>query len=276
MPGPDPADLASHDIASHDIASHDIASHDIATQGYLVRRGALDPGPLAAEIDAALADGLPGSFSADVGDGISGRYLPLMNERTPISLGLLDRFAVTATSLLGRPVLPLRAKCVLYFGEAGWHRDSELDVPSLGFAAYLEPLDETNGALRVRPGSHRTHAGDDFDDDHRDGIALHTQPGDVIVFDEHLWHSSRHGRDRRQWRVDYVIDPVTAREEDAVRAYYAGTYAPDWVGGYDVDRFPTYGPHWLASGRPSVERLRDLGVYDLAAAEEAFARSRRA
>jgi hypothetical protein len=247
----------------------------IDTDGYVVLRGAFDPAPLSAEVDRALADGLPGAFAADVAGGISGRYLPLMNERTPVSLELLDRFGAVAADLLGRAVLPVRAKCVVYFGDAGWHHDSDLDMASLAFAAYLEPLDAGNGALRVRPGSHRRPEAADVIDHGSEGVALPTEPGDVIVFDERLWHASFGGTDRRQWRVDFVVEPRTASEEAAVRAYFAGTYAPDWDGGYDVDRYPTYGPHWLASGRPAVERLRELGVYDLAAAEEAFARSRR-
>jgi hypothetical protein len=195
-----------------------------------------------------------------------------MNERAPVSLELLDRFAAIAADLLGRAVLPVRAKCVVYFGDAGWHHDSDLDVASLAFAAYLEPLDPATGALRVRPGSHLRPDATDGDGD---GVAIPTAPGDVIVFDERLWHASFGGTDRRQWRVDFVVDPMTPHEEAAVRGYFAGTYVADWDGGYDVDRYPTYGPHWLASGRPAVDRLRALGVYELAAAEEAFARSRR-
>jgi hypothetical protein len=240
--------------------------------GYLVLRRSFDAARLSAEVDAALADGLPGAFRSEAGGGISGRYLPLMNERTPESLRLLDRFAAVAAALLARPMLPVRAKCVLYFGDAGWHRDSDTDLASVGFAAYLEPLDAASGALRVRPGSHR-HT------DEAPGIggelALPTEPGDVIVFDEHLWHASSGGRDRRQWRVDFVADPTTDREVETTRDYFRAIYAPDWDGGYDVDRYPTYGPHWQSSGRAAVERLRALGVYELAAAEEAFARGRR-
>jgi hypothetical protein len=96
-----------------------------------------------------------------------------------------------------------------------------------------------------------------------------------VAFDEHLLHSSSGGRDRRQWRVDFVREPDTPEAEDRVRAWYAGQHPAGWDGGYDVDRFPSYGPHWQASGRPWVERLRALGVYEAAEKEEAFARGRR-
>jgi hypothetical protein len=102
----------------------------------------------------------------------------------------------------------------------------------------------------------------------------------VIVMDEHLWHASLGGRVRRQWRVDYFADPAAdPASEAAVReakAYLADTYPPDWDGGYDSDRYPTYGPYWLASGRPAVARLRQLGAVDLSHAEEAGARAARA
>jgi hypothetical protein len=52
-------------------------------------------------------------------------------------------------------------------------------------------------------------------------------------------------------------------------------YLPDWDGGYDVDSYPTYGTHWISSGRPSIDRLGQLGAYEASAAEEAFARGRR-
>lgn len=60
-----------------------------------------------------------------------------------------------------------------------------------------------------------------------------------------------------------------------MQAYYAGVNLPDWDGGYDVDAYPSYGSHWMGSGRPWIDRLGQLGAYGASAAEEAFARSRR-
>jgi hypothetical protein len=248
------------------------------TQGYLVLRAAFDPGPLSREVDRALEESQRGTFTAPVEGGvIGGRYVPMTCEHTPVSLRLLDQLAVVAAGLLEALVLPTRAKSVRYTASSPWHRDATGDIASVGFAAYLEPLRAENGALRVVPRSHRgeglalaagTLAADS-------GTTIDTDPGDVIVFDEHLLHSSSGGRDRRQWRVDFVADPLDPEAEARVRAWYANQHPPDWNGGYDVDRFPSYGAHWQASGRPWVERLRALGVYDAAAREEAFARSQR-
>jgi hypothetical protein len=150
----------------------------------------------------------------------------------------------------------------LYFGEAGWHRDSGVRRRLHRFRAYLEALDADTGAAR-RPA--RTGAADRAPPASRCGATR-----DVIVFDEHLCARASVA-DRRQWRVDYVADPSTAEEH--ATAYFAGMYRPDWDGGYDVDRYPTA---TLAVVRAAVGRaVAALGAYDLAAAEEAYARLRR-
>lgn len=254
------------------------------TFGFVVLRQALDPRPLAAEVDRALADGCRGEFAGAVAQ-VSGRYLPMMCEHTPVSLALLDRFMAPAAQLLGRPALPLRAKGVQYFAGASWHRDSEHPIASVGFAAYLEPLRADTGALRVLPGSHHPDLGaavqrllaarPELAVDELPGVALATEPGDVIAFAEPLFHASLGGRDRRQWRVDYFEDPADAATEAHVRAWYAETFPPDWDGGHDVDRYPTYGPAWMTSGRPCIARLTALGVIDAARTQEAHARARR-
>jgi hypothetical protein len=39
---------------------------------------------------------------------------------------------------------------------------------------------------------------------------IETEPGDLIVIDEHLFHASSGGAVRRQWRVDYLPVPAGA------------------------------------------------------------------
>jgi hypothetical protein len=201
----------------------------------------------------------------------------MMSERTPVSLSLLDHFAGVAALLLGGPVLPVRAKGVRYFGSTNWHNDSDHPIASVGCACYLEALDADNGALRVLPASHRggfgapAPAGRELSA-RLPGLPIETEPGDAIFFDEHLYHASSGGTNRRQWRVDYVLDPVDAAQEAAARNYFASIFVPGWDGGYDADLFPTYGAHWRASGRPWLARLEHLGAHDAADAEESAAR----
>ena len=75
--------------------------------------------------------------------------------------------------------------------------------------------------------------------------------------------------------MDYVSDPADAGAETNTIEYFARIFPPDWDGGYDIDRYPSYGPDWRASGRPAVERLEALGVHELAARQEAFGRTKR-
>ena len=228
--------------------------------GWALLHNAFASQPLSEELDHALRDGYRHVFTANAGEAeITGQYVPMMCERTPVSLSLIEQFAEVAAALLGTAVLPVRAKGVLYPGMSAWHTDSMHDVASVGFAAYLEPLDGSSGALRVLPGSHRADFGnavaasvarrgsvpaDQVDTWVRSlpGYVLATEPGDVIAFDEHLFHASTGGRNRRQWRVDYVAALSDPGAEQRLRDYFSSQYLPDWDGGYDVDMFPSYGP----------------------------------
>lgn len=235
-------------------------------RGFLVRRGAFEPAPLIAEVQRGFEDAFRKSAKSkhqnEFVAGQSGRYFPLMSALCPVSISLLEIFASSAELLLGRKILPVRTKAVLYTGSTGWHVDSARAIPSVGFACYLEPLREETGALCVRPRDGSPHE------------VLKTDPGDVIVFDEHLEHSSRGGRDRRQWRVDFVARP-TSEEEGEARAYFRDIYQPNWDGGYDVDLYPSYGEYWRSRARAEWnEGLERLGAYALAAAEEDHSRSK--
>ncbi len=249
------------------------------TFGFAVLRQFFDPRPLAAEIDRVMHDGLVSRVSKT--EEIHFQYVPMMIAQTPASLSLLDRIEAVAADLLGGSVLPTRAKGVRYSGNTPWHTDSTSPLASAGFLAYLEPLGGEDGALRVLPGSHHPEFRDALRKFGVDGTAgptipahvVTTEPGDLIVLDEHLFHASFGGRTRRQWRVDFVKAPESAEAEDLTKSYFAALYPPDWDGGYDVDRYPSYGPDWRGSSRAAVAQLDALGVYQLAAAQESFTRS---
>ena len=252
----------------------------LRTLGFLVLRRFFDPRSLSVEMDRVLEDAFSSSAAVSRYDGIHFQYVPMMTANTPESLSLLDRTAIVAEQLLGCPVIPTRAKAIRYFGSTPWHVDSVQPVASLGFMTYLEELDAENGALRVLPGSHLPERGNLLRAMGSTGRSstdlpseiLSTQPGDMIVFDEHLFHSSHGGVARRQWRIDFLRDPVDAAARNKTLVYFSNIYAPNWSGGYDVDRYPSYGPDWRTSGRPAVERLEALGVYELAAKHETYAR----
>jgi hypothetical protein len=238
-------------------------------EGYLMLRNVFGPSELSAEVDDALKHGLRVDGEVKQGSGgVQFRVVVMMCEQTPVSLSLLDAFAVPASRLLGRRVLPGRAKGTRYYGSSGLHADSDMAIPSLSFVAYLEPLDANTGALRVVPRSHRHAVGS------LDAVALATIPGDVIVFDEHLTHGSVGGVMRRQWRVDFIAEPLNGAEEALVHASYARLLDLDWDAGDDVDRYPSYGPYWQTLDRPWTAKLGAIGVYELAARHAAAARAR--
>jgi len=253
------------------------------TFGFVVLRGYLDASAISFEFDQAMADGFSDPTHSNVGAiGNRFRYLPMMCERTPVSTTLVCEFAELASELLDSPVLPGRAKSTAYLGSANWHRDSTLAVRSIGVVCYLEPLRAETGALRVLPGSHHRDFGDALErhsSQHNtiEGVALETEPGDVIVFDERLFHASRGGSWRRQWRVDFITDGACdAGNADAadniLRGYYSGQFSPGWDAGYDVDAYPSYGCHWQTLNQRWNERLTELGAYAAAEDEEAYVR----
>ena len=232
------------------------------------------------EVDKVLSDGLlrrpPHSGDRRF------QYVPMMTAETPASLSLLDRLGAVAETLFDRPVLPTRAKGVRYVGETSWHVDSALPLASLGCLAYLEPTGPNSGALRVVPGSHHPPFNEALRDIRAPRLrdpslasqVVATEPGDVILMDEHVLHAAFGGSVRRQWRVDYLGVPVGREECLLAKTYFASLYDREWDGAYDVDRYPSYGPDWRHSGRAAVAQLEALGAYDAAAAQEAFIRSR--
>ncbi|MCY1055624.1 phytanoyl-CoA dioxygenase family protein [Nannocystis sp. SCPEA4] len=259
-------------------STSDLTAH-LNTFGFVVLRGAFDPGALTAEFDRALGEGFTDAAHSNAGDaGNRFRYLPMMCEHTPVSVALAARLARIAGELLECTILPGRAKGTEYRGSTRWHRDSTSTLRSVGVACYLDPLTADTGALQVLPGSHTPAYAAAVDEyirraDELPGLALPSAPGDAIVFDERLYHASAGGQRRRQWRIDFVADAPDG--DDELRRYFAGQHPPAWDGGYDVDRFPSYGACWRALDPRWDIRLEQLGVYHLAAAEEAFARGRR-
>lgn len=247
---------------------------DLERDGFALLRSHFDPGALGAELDRALREGALASATRRVGGGELGvRFVPMLGARCPVSLDLVRELAGLATALLGAPVLPGRAKGVRYGGETRWHADTELPIRSLGLLAYLDPLGPESGALRVVPGSHRAgwRAPEPGDADWRGALPTHpvvSAPGDLIILDEHLTHGSFGGRERRQWRIDFIAD----EPGEALERWYAGQYPYGWDPGYDPDLYPSYGPELRALNPRWAARLEALGVLAMAEAHEQAAR----
>jgi 2-succinyl-6-hydroxy-2,4-cyclohexadiene-1-carboxylate synthase len=223
--------------------------------GFVVLRGELgadEAAALRAEADAAVRDATGEGYLRATPDSAD-HYIPATGEHTPLGLALFERFAEVAAELVGAAVLPAQSQHTLYFGEKGWHDDTGHELASVKVVAYLEPLDAENGALRVRVG----------DDEH----VLATQPGDVLVFDEHVQHASFGGRNRLQWSATYVADAGT--NDGAIVRYLASQFGVGCDTGYDVSRYPYYGEHFRRTFPAAwVARLEALGAFAAADLEE--------
>ncbi len=252
------------------------ARNHFISRGYAVIPAALDPAQITAEVDWAISEGCKTGFRLESESlTVTASYVPMTTAETPASLSLLLGGASLARQMLGRAVVPFRAKGTVYSHETSWHRDTDLDISAVSLLAYLDPLGAETGALRVMPGSHRAPVGSPVDEEPQVEI-LSTRPGDLIVLNERTRHASAGGRSRRQWRADYLAIPETPQEKEVMKAYTAAIFSPGWDGGYDVSRFPSFGRGLLQLlDARSVVTLEQSGALAAAKEEEDFVRAAR-
>ena len=161
------------------------------------------------------------------------------------------------TSLLGEQYAYLGSDGNFYTGDTGWHSDADFTgrrgIPPRTFykiALYLDPVEAQTGALRVIPGSHRFGEGFTMDlhqmlrvsnsvetlgisGDQVPAVALPSNPGDVVVFNQAIKHSSWGGSSRRRMFTINATAPYRPDElgllENEVVAF--ARYWPDSVYG---------------------------------------------
>lgn len=257
------------------------------TFGYVTLRAWLDDkvGVLFDEVRGALASAYArvGAEADAIPSGVGGEYVPMVDDRSPVSRSLVVEpyFLELAESLLGTPPIPKPPKGMCYHDASPWHADSyDPNLHAIKIAAYFTPLDSLSGALRVLPGSHcgafyetlrayreRAPWGDPSSEDREGeemegwpGVAVETDPGDIIVFDVHLWHASVLGRNRFQWTVSYAAEPANENEAESVRTYISSFLQAGHP--YDITRFPYYDPQWFDGAQPPpfLDQLERLGL----------------
>ena len=164
-----------------------------------------------------------------------------------------------------------------------WHTDGNPSMqPMLGKTAiYLSDATDGDGALNIIPGSHhpefsaalfRSYSplGDEYrgraHDERFRGevpgvVEVRAKPGDVVLWDNRIWHSAwkrKDGKPRRNIFFNYVRDPL----DDPIR----GREVREWVD-KEVEahehRF-VYTKKMMAKGGPAREkmaaRLEELGI----------------
>jgi hypothetical protein len=157
----------------------------------------------------ALASGDPAH------DGTARSSVESFIDQDEVLSGLLDDPGIhgAACSLLGDDFNYMGSDGNYYVGDSSWHRDGGYRVLRfLKFAIYLDPLTAQTGALRVVPGSQELD--DAFcrnalavsNDPKSVGLTgaqmpaqvIESNPGDVVVFNLNILHSSWGGGARRR------------------------------------------------------------------------------
>jgi hypothetical protein len=172
-----------------------------------------------------------------------------------------DRIYGAMEDLLGPDLIWLGSDGNYYTGDTAWHSDGTvMDMGRIKVALYLDPVSRDTGCLRFIPGSHKMplheelqalrvertkqtiqegrndaealdkyrEKGIDVDaqafdtaPDQLPAYAAESQPGDVVMFDENLYHASFGGKTgRRMFTMCYANVPASESAEAFLRRSY--------------------------------------------------------
>ncbi len=202
------------------------------TFGFLVVRGALrDDVEWIAEEHAAVFRDLGIAHTGEARTQV----VPFIDHR-PRLCGLLEHPAVEGLlgTVLGEDFNYIAGDGNYYSGDTGWHPDGAHSIGLyVKLAIYLDPVTAASGALRVIPGSHRHLDWSARQAAESDGlwgvpgsavpaVALESQPGDLVLFNHNIMHSSWGGGSAR--RMFTMNCGARARSEDELvelRSYIA-------------------------------------------------------
>ena len=171
--------------------------------------------------------------------------------------------------------------------------ETELDYTRIKVAMYLDPVRVDTGCLRVIPGSHRQPLHDDLwplrywrvqqaiaegrastrdlepfsavagDDEPVFGVdpqdlpsfPLESDPGDVVFFNQHLYHSSFGGHvGRRMFTMNFAEAPITDEHLELLRREHAGSATARQALQYTLTE-RTYEKEFLYSESPRIKRM---------------------
>ncbi len=136
----------------------------------------------------------------------------------------------------------------------------EISYTRLKMNLYLDPVTEENGCLRVIPASHRMplHAEIEPESRHQrrglpvrpfevpgpgmPSVSLESNPGDVIFFNQSIWHAIFNGwAGRRYIALKFVAKPETDNHLASLHYYAGGMFDPH--------------PNWLNSENPRIQSM---------------------
>jgi len=134
-----------------------------------------------------------------------------------------------------------------------WHADRggdgrELEYTRIKIMLYLQPMRKQTGALRVIPGSHRLPLHSSlcsFEEAHHKNAkplyfgttgndvpsyALETEPGDMIMFNQALYHAVYGKAGQRQYlALKYAAKPTTEHHIESLKQRSSNVFEPDEI-----------------------------------------------
>ncbi len=201
-----------------------------------------------------------------------------LNPDTPYMASLLEdpRIYVPSEQLQGEDTYAVYSNANSFRFNSNWHPDSvHPNLHLLKSLVYLQPTTADNGSLRVIPGSHKSPLFDDLQhlkmnnsndkSEPLDGSAMRSedvpayvfcsQPGDVITFNQRLWHAAFNGyEDRRNCSFAFYSYPRTADEKEELQGLLKN--AKNVASGLRMELKDSkyYHPWWLENPEDSPKR----------------------
>lgn len=204
------------------------------TFGFLVLKGIYSTSEIAdisAVFDHLLERDRQGRpFTGEQRQGVLGFI-----EKHPVltQLAYDDRIYEAMEQLLGRRFVWIGSDGNLYVGSTQWHPDhSNYACTRIKVAFYLDPVRRDTGCLRVIPGSHHPewhrllHSvinGNmlEMEPYRIPFYSLDSDPGDMVIFNQKLWHASFGGKTgRRMFTLNFGGYPTSDEQIADLRRTY--------------------------------------------------------
>lgn len=144
-----------------------------------------------------------------------------------------DRIYEVSRELLGENFIWIGSDGNLYVGDTYWHPDNNnFNYRRIKIAFYFDPVKAETGCLRVIPGSHMQSqhpsmerflrsGGQKIDPREVPHFPLESEPGDVVIFNQYLWHASFGGRaGRRMLTLNFGEAPRSEDQLENVKFMY--------------------------------------------------------
>lgn len=208
--------------------------------------------------------------------------IPIRNPQTPLMTGLLEdpRIYMPLEQLHGENPIPVYSNANSLTKNTAWHPDAmHRHLLVTNNLIYLQPITGNHGSLRVIPGSHKSPLFDELtrirlmkpNNDEPDfleesgmrgedipSFLLYQKPGDVITWNQRLWHAAFGGDEgRRNISISFFSNPKTSQEENDLHALIKKTKINTNKPKYRLMNYlrPYYHPWWLANLENSALRV---------------------